>query len=75
MEVKTLKYNWRQVGSTIDRDGAGEDYEKFTVGENGVVEIIENLSSYVNADYLVVLENGTNYRIYNPNFVEYFVGS
>jgi hypothetical protein len=72
MKVKSLKYNYRQVGSTIDRDGAGEDYEKFTVGELGVVEIIENSTYYATFDYLILLENGTTYRVFNPNFVEYF---
>lgn len=42
MLVKSVRYNWRQVGSTIDRDGAGDDWERVTVGENGVVLIEES---------------------------------
>lgn len=72
--VKSVKYNWRQIGSTIDRDGAGDDWERFTVGEKGVVSIKENEphNGMQLWNYLVTLEDGTSYRIFNPNFVEYF---
>lgn len=72
--VKSVTYNWRQVGSVQDRDGAGEDFERFTVGEKGVVEITEHQPGggmdlwY----YGVLLEHGTYYRVFNPNFVEFF---
>ena len=73
-QVKSLKYNWRQAGSTVDRDGAGEDYDAFTVGLNGVLSIEENApcNGMELWNYVVNLENGTTYRIFNPNFVEYF---
>ena len=73
-KVKSVKYNWRQVGSTIDRDGAADDWERFTVGENGVKHIEENEphNGMQLWNYVVKLESGTTYRIFNPNFVEYF---
>lgn len=30
-KVKSVLFNWRQVGSVQDRDGAGEDYDKAEV--------------------------------------------
>ena len=65
-KVKSLKYNWHQ-------DVAGQAWERFTVGENGVESIIENAphNGMELWNYEVVLENGTSYRIFNPNFVEY----
>jgi len=68
--IKSVKYNWRQVGSTIDRDGAGEDYDTVTVGMRGVVLIEEFQEGGWN--YVAHLEDGTYFRIFNPNFVEYF---
>ena len=72
--VKALHYNWRQVGSIVDRDGAGDDSEKFTVGKNGVKSIEENEphNGMQLWNYVIHLENGTIYRIFNPNVVEYF---
>lgn len=29
MKIKQIHFNWRQVGSVQDRDGAGEDYDKY----------------------------------------------
>lgn len=74
MKVKSVKYNWRQVGSTETRDGAGDDWECFTVGEKGVIEIEENAphNGMELWNYVVSLEDGTIYRIFNPNFVEFF---
>ena len=74
MKVKSVMYNWRQVGSTVDRDGAGDDWEIFTVGKNGVKSIEENEphNGMQLWNYVVHLEDGTKYRIFNPNFVEYF---
>ncbi len=74
MKVKSIKYNYHQVGSTETRDGAGEDWERFTVGEKGVKEIEENAigGGLEVWNYVVFLEDGTVYRIFNPNFVEYF---
>jgi len=73
-KVKSVLFNWMQVGSTFDRDGAGEDFSRFTVGENGVKSIEENepRNGMQLWNYVVELENGTTYRIFNPNFVEYF---
>lgn len=70
-KIKSVSYNWRQVGSTQDRDGAGEDWDRFTVGERGVI-LIEEFLSQGNTNYLVHLENKSSFRIFNPNFVEYF---
>jgi hypothetical protein len=73
-KVKSVSYNWRQVGSTIDRDGAGDDCERFTVGEKGVVDIVEHQPGggmdlwY----YGVYMEDGRYYRIFNPNVVEFY---
>jgi hypothetical protein len=74
MKVKSVRYNWRQVGSTIDRDGAGDDWERFTVGEKGVTSIEENepCNGMQLWNYVVHLEDGIVYRIFNPNFIEYF---
>ena len=72
-KVKSIKYNWHAVGSITDRDGAGEDWERCAVGENNVVEIIENEPHNGNQvwNYEVNLVDGTSYRIFDPNFVEY----
>lgn len=74
MKVKSVNYNWRQAGSTVDRDGAGEDYNRFVVGEKGVTSIDENEphNGMQLWNYVVHLQDGTTYRIFNPNFVEYF---
>ena len=69
-KVISVKYNWHQVGSVQDKDGAGEDWGRFVVGLNGVVSITEDESFR----YLVELENGKSFRIFNPNFVEYGEG-
>jgi len=74
MKVKSLQFNWHQVGSTIDRDGSGENYHRHEVGKNHVHEIVEyppTMSGEV-WNYKVFLEDGTIYRVFNPNFVEYF---
>lgn len=65
-KVKSLKYNWHQ-------DVAGQAWERFTVGVNGVESIIEHepIDGFGLWNYEVELENGTSYRIFNPNFVEY----
>lgn len=71
MKVKKLKYNWHQVGSTADRDGAGEDWSWFEVGEKGVITIIENEpKNGMPLNYLVFFED-SQVRIFNPNYVEY----
>ncbi len=70
MKIKVLYANWRQVGSVQDRDGSGEDYDKYEVGKNGVVEI-EELFSEAIPNYTVHYENNNYTKIFNPNHVEY----
>lgn len=72
--VKSVRYNWRQVGSFVDRDGTGVDWDQFIVGKNGVKSIEENepRNGMQLWNYVVELESGTVYRIFNTNFVEYF---
>ena len=69
-KVKLIIFNWRQVGSTQDRDGAGEDYEKYEVGVRDVIEI-EELFFEALPNYTVHFENGNYVKIFDPNFVEY----
>ncbi len=72
MKVKKVKYNWHQVGSTADRDGAGEDWSWFEVGEKGVIEIQEWLPcDNIPLCYLAIFEDGKKIRVFNPNYVEY----
>lgn len=75
--VKSVTFNWHQAGSTQDRDGAGEDWERVTVGMNGVLKITEYIPT--NGDekwnYYVETVTGENKRIFNANFVEYFAPS
>lgn len=74
MKVKSIKFNWHQVGSTETRDGAGADWEQFMVGEKEVIKITEYQPLYANDlwSYVVILNDKTEYRIFNPSFVEYF---
>jgi hypothetical protein len=74
MKVKSLTYNWFQAGSTLDRDGAGEDWAHYTVGERGItlIEEFEPHNGNQVWNYLVHHEDGAKYRVFNPNFVEYF---
>ena len=73
MKVKSVKYNWHQVGSNIDRDGSGEDWSVYEVGVKGVTLIEENepCNGMQLWNYVVHLEDGTKFRIFNANFVEY----
>lgn len=72
-KVKLLDFNWRQVGSVQDRDGAGEDYMRLTVGVNGVISIEENEphNGMQLWNYVVSYSCGKQARIFNPNYVEY----
>lgn len=74
MKVKSVKFNWRQVGSIMTNDGAGEDWEIVTVGENGVVGIIENepCNGMQLWNFVVLYKDKTTARIFNPNTVIYF---
>jgi hypothetical protein len=72
--VKSVTFNWHQAGSTMDRDGAGENFDRSEVGKNGVTEIIENvpMNGMQLWNYEVHDETGIKTRIFNPNFVEYY---
>ena len=70
MKIKQIHFNWRQVGSVQDRDGAGEDYDKYEVGVGGVIEI-EELFFEALPNYTVHFENGNYVKIFDPNYVEY----
>ena len=74
-KVKRVQFNWRQVGSVQDRDGCGEDYDKVEVGNKDVILIEEFLSpEWGNlTSYRVHVKDGSSFRIFNPNFVEYFI--
>lgn len=74
MKVKTLLANWRQVGSTIDSCGADEDFDKYEVGENGVIEIqeFEPKNGMQLHNFLIIYEDGKRTRVFNPNHVNYF---
>lgn len=70
MKIEKLIFNWRQVGTTLDNSGAGEDYDWFTVGEKDVVSIEESSKDSILSYYVTMLD-GNVYRIFNPNIVEY----
>jgi hypothetical protein len=71
MKIRTLYYNWRQIGSVQDRNGAGEDWDRFMLGEKGVV-LIEELFFEDIPNYTVHFEDGNYTKVFNPNQVEYF---
>lgn len=73
MKVKKITFNWYQCGSTADSDGAGEDWSRYVVGLEGVLEIIENEPNnpFEQWNYLVKMRDGSAIRIFNPNTVEY----
>ena len=73
MKVKSVKFNWCQKGSVMDRDGAGDDWERATVGVLGVTKIVENEPNdgLQQWNYLVFTQDEESCRIFNPNFVEY----
>ena len=64
MKVKSILFNWHQAGSTLDRDGAGENYSKFEIGIKDVKEINEyppgNGMELYHFD--VTLNDGTAYK-------------
>lgn len=77
MKVRKLIFNWHQVGSTEQRDGAGEDYEFYELGRNGCVSIMEHTTNNV-FSYTIIVESKNNeiqtYRVFNPNHIEYLKG-
>ena len=74
MKVRELIYNWVQVGSVQDRDGAGEDWTRLTVGVGGVKSIEEHAAAGEGDkwNYLIEFEDGHFLRVFNPNSVEYY---
>jgi hypothetical protein len=70
MKIKQIDFNWRQEGSVQDSNGAGENYNRYTLGVGGVV-VIEELFFEALPNYTVHFENGNYVKIFNPNFVEY----
>lgn len=72
-KVKSLLYNWHQAGSVNDRDGAGENWSWFKVGENRVTFIRENepKNGMEMWNYEVYIDHKLSHRIFNPNIVEY----
>ncbi len=66
--ITQLDYNWRQYQ---DGTEAGEQYDRLTVGQRGVIKITE-WKSVGDGDkwrYDVDFEDGTRRRIFNPNEV------
>ena len=79
MKIRSIKYNWHQVGAINDHAGCGEDYSICEVGapREGkiVVHIVEHFPTSGNQlhHYDVMFDDGSVKRIFNPNTVEYFV--
>lgn len=71
--VKKLITNWHQVGSVTTNEGSGEDYSLFEIGSNGVLEIQEQHphKSIPHLSYLIIMEDGTQQRAFNPDHVTY----
>lgn len=71
--VKSIKYNWHQVGSLLERGGVGEDWTRFTLGENNVTSIEEQepVGDGDRWSYVIYVDDKMKFRIFNPNFVEY----
>lgn len=73
MKVKSIIFNWHQVGSLQSIDGAGPDYDKFEVGKQGVTLIEEYApKDGISWNYLVHVSNGIKHRVFNVCSVEYF---
>jgi hypothetical protein len=67
-EIRKIHYNWFQ---SYDGNNAGEDFDHHTVGQRGVIEILE-YPAYAEGDkwyYDVIFENGDVERIFNINRV------
>lgn len=73
MKVKSVTFNWCQVGSTCNREGAGENWEKSTVGVEGVTHIVETMpdGNGQRWNYAVYCGEELTTRIFNPSYVEY----
>lgn len=68
--VIKVDFNWRQESDSND---AGENYDTYEVGINGVISITEH-SAQGEGDkwnYLIEIDGGGMFRIFNPNFVVY----
>ena len=70
MKIKQIDFNWRQEGSVQDTNGAGENYNRYTLGIGGVIEI-EEIFFEALPNYTVHFENGNYVKIFDPNYVEY----
>ena len=70
MKIKQIDFNWRQEGSVQDTNGAGENYNRYTLGVGGVIEI-EEIFFEALPNYTVHFENGNYVKIFDPNYVEY----
>ena len=75
MTVEEITYNWHQVGAANDPHGMGEEYQKFTVGQNGVASITGHQDAKGVINYFVTqkMADGSiqHYRVFNPNLVTY----
>jgi len=74
MKVKKILFDWHQIGSTSESCGADEQFSTYEVGKNGVVNILENEphNGLQKWNYVVSMDNGSVYRVFNTSFVEYF---
>ena len=74
MKVKKIMFDWHQIGSTLESCGADEQFSTYEVGKNGVSEIKENepRNGLQKWNYVVRMDSGCVYRVFNANFVEYF---
>lgn len=78
MKIRSIKYNWHQVGAINDHAGCGEDYSICEVGcpreGKTVIEITENIpmESMQLWCFDVRFDDGSVKRIFHPNTVEYF---
>jgi len=73
-KVKSVTFNWRPDCSPVGPGWSGEIYDSFKVGESGVKTITENepKNGFQVWNYEIEMEDGTMYRIFNPNLVLYF---
>lgn len=69
--IKSIRYNWRQVGTTQDREGCGDDYELYVVGRNNVLKIVEQLPAGPTYPHCCVVSflDGHQERIMNINAI------
>jgi hypothetical protein len=70
--VKSIDFNWHQAGNL--HSDIGDNYSRYTVGISGVISIVENepCNGMQLWNYVILLDDGRSYRVFNPNFVEYY---